>query len=62
MIKLLFLDRHFYCQFVYFIELLFNYAFLIEFVDERAVCGPHSRAKLPIEAGPGRGVLAQGRF
>lgn len=63
MIKPLFLDRHFYWQFVYFIELFFNYAlFLIEFVDGHAVCGRHSRAKLRIEAGPGRGVLADHWF
>ncbi len=58
MIKLLFLDRHFYWQFVYFIELFFNYApffFLIEFVYEQAVCGRRSRAKLRIEARPGPG-------
>lgn len=62
MIKLLFLDRHFYFQLVYFIELFFNYDFLIEFVDEREVCGRHSRAKLPIEAEPGRGVPADHWF
>lgn len=33
--------------------------FSIEFVDEHAVCGRRSRAKLPFEAGPGLGVLAQ---
>lgn len=58
MITLLFLDRHFYCQFVYFIELFFNYTFSIEFVNGRAVCGRRSRAKLSSEAELGRDVLA----
>lgn len=49
---------HFYWQCAHFIELFFNYAlFLIEFVDVQGDCGWRSRAKLPTEAGPGRGFL-----
>lgn len=58
-IKLLFLCTGiFYWQCAHFIELFFNYAlFLIEFVDVQGDCGWRSRAKLPTEAGPGRGFL-----
>lgn len=61
MIKLLFLDRHFYWQYVYFIELFFNYVLFdrICTVDARAACGRHSRAERLAEASASLGVLAE---
>lgn len=56
MIKPLFLDRHFFIGSLY---ILLNCSlimpFVIEFVDVHAACGRRSRAKLLIEAVPGRG-------
>lgn len=54
--------RRFYWHFVLFIELFFNYAALIEFVDGHTFCGQDSQAMFWTEAVPRQGVLAEHRL